>query len=200
MAREVYECVLSGVCAGQFVQTVQHMAVDDPMGAASPFTKARNLGQELDVQGMIDKFVDCLPGAYQLTSLRTRRVSTGGGPTAIRLAGDMTASTNGQRGPEISSLQANPLTIWIGETDPSKTGRLFWPGVAEDDIADMVLVGALITLYEVFNQAWIDGITLSGVGDFYGCILRRASHTGDKITDHYVSPLIGTQRRRLRPV
>jgi hypothetical protein len=200
MAREVYECVFTGNIAGQFVQTVQHLAVDDPTPGTSTFDTALQISQELDLQGVIEAMMNCLPSSYNLTSLRTRRVSAGGGPTAIRLAGDFTAPVVGQRDPEISSLQANPLTIWIPETDPAKTGRLFWPGVAEDDIADMVIVGALVTLYETFNDAWIDGVNLSGIGTFKGCVFRRETKTGDMIINQYISPLIGTQRRRLRPV
>lgn len=201
MAREVYECVLSGTLAGQFVQTVQHRCIDDPTGGPSPFVMAREMGEVMvAAAGLVDTFLNALPEVYFATSLRVRRVSTGGGPTAIILSGEFGGNTQGQRAGAISSAQANPLSIWIPEVEPSKTGRLFWPGVSEDDIDNMQLEPALVAAIDNFNAAWAGTVAVSPFGDTYGCVLRRASHTGDVIEFSYISPLIGTQRRRLRPV
>lgn len=209
MAFQVYECTISGVSAGQFVQTVQHLAGDVTGGGLSPFAIARAIAQELDnaADPFLQQFVDCLPTDYNATSLRVRRVYPTGGPTAILVAGLWTSDTQGQRPGIQQSTQVNPLIIWIGTTLPSKTGRLFIPGVSEDDLDQMVLTPGVASEYSDLGVSWIAGITIAGLTDFKGAIYRRArtlptpvAHTFDIIEDYYVSPLIGTQRRRLHPI
>jgi hypothetical protein len=97
--------------------------------------------------------------------------------------------------------------IWIPTTAPNKTGRLFFPGVSEDDIDDMVLDPTLVTAYQTFATTWIDGGTVGGVDEYHGAVLRKSAPpppivpvSSDLIAFGQVSPLIGTQRRRLRPV
>lgn len=200
MAIEVYEWTLSAILAGQFVQTVQHVSVDRS-AITTTFACARELNIELMQTGtLLTPFLDCLPEDYDATSSRIRRVSSGGGPTAIMLAADF-ALAEGSRTGNISSAQANPCLIFIGTTDPGKTGRLFVPGVSEDDIDEMQLVGPLVTAMQTFIDVLVVGGTINGTADTWqGCILRRNSMTGDVFDAGYVSPLIGTQRRRLRPV
>lgn len=205
MAEETYEVVITGHLAGQFVQTVQHVqaTIATPV---NPFASALLIAQDITFGPVIDSWCSMLPIDWVGSSVRVRKVDGAGGPTAIVLVSNW-SSPGGARPGSISSAQVNPLIIWIGTDTPDKTGRLFIPGVSETDIDDMVLTGGLLTAIQAFVTAWIAGGTLGGVDSYVGAIYRRA-RTGpppvaastDVIFAGQVSPLIGTQRRRLRPV
>jgi hypothetical protein len=205
MAVEHYECVFSGTLAGQFVQTVLNVkaTIAVPVNA---FATALLIAQDIAANGIQSSFAACLPVDYLFTSLRVKKIDGSGGPTAIVLVSDFTDPA-GVRAGSISSAQVNPLIIWIGTTTPDKTGRTFIPGVSETDIDDMILVAGLITAYQAFIADWIAGGTIGGVDDYHGCIVHRTTgapphvfSSGDLIFAGQVSPLIGTQRKRLHPV
>lgn len=199
MADQVYEVVISGLLAGQFVQSVQHVraTIATPV---NPFASALLIAQDLATGGIMDLYVGALPTDYQGTSLRVRRVDGGGGATAIVLAPSWSFSI-GERPGNISSAQVNPLITWIPTTSVDKPGRLFMPGVSETDIDEMMLSAGLVTALQNFANGWVAGGTLGGVDEYHGTIWRRPPvSVDDLIFAGQVSPLIGTQRRRLHPV
>ena len=206
MATETYEVIWNGTLAGQFVQTVQHVQAEIAT-PVNPFASALLIAQDINNNGIQAAFIACLPVDYLCTSLRVRKVSGTGGPTAILVQSDLAAFT-GLRSGSISSAQVNPLMIWIATTTPEKTGRLFFPGISEDDIDDMVIVAPLIAIFQLFSVAWIAGGTLGGPDTYKGAIFCRArplevppvAASTDLIFAGQISPLIGTQRRRLHPV
>lgn len=198
MAVEVYEATVSGTLAGQFVQTVLHTNLDNA-SLDSPFMAASAIATDmLAPGGSVALFLLALPSDYSPTSLRVRRVAPTGGPTSIRLAAFFPSPTGGRTG-EISSAQVNPVVVWIPTTAPAKTGRVFLPGVSEADIDEMSLTQPLITAILAFANSWGSPQT-AGANTMTGCVFRRLPKLGDNIAAAYVSPLIGTQRRRLRPV
>lgn len=198
MAVEVYEWILSGAIAGEFVQTVQHVQIDSSPGN-TPYQTAKAIAEAMvATDGLIETYLQCVPEGYQASSIRVRRVSTGGGPTAVILAADFNLS-QGARVGAISSLQANPLIIWVPVAGTNITGRLFIQGVSEEDIDNMMLTGDLINNIQSFMDLYVSSNT-SADGSFQGCIFNRTTHTGTLILAGRISPLIGTQRKRLHPV
>jgi hypothetical protein len=206
MATEIYECVLSGTLAGQFVQTVTHWSIENS-GSTSGYAVAKDLNEDFAGSGgFIEAFVNRLPGDYVCTSSRVKKANPVGGPTNIILAGAMTASTGGAPS-GISSAQVNPLVILIGTTTPSHTGRIFMPGVSEDDIDDMQYSPAWLTAMADFT-AFLEAshVTSTLAYTYRNCIGRRKKTSpynilsGDLTAAAYISPLVGTQRRRLHPV
>ncbi len=198
MADEVYECILTGYLAGEFVQTVQHVIVS-ASGSVTAYVTAKELAADLVLSDHgIDALMSICPSDFVASSLRVRRVGPTGGPTAVVLAAAFAVQV-GQRSGAISSAQANPLIIWIPTNLPNKTGRLFVPGVSETDINEMKLTAPLISAMNDFIDIWINGGTVSA-GNYLGCVFRRSLSEGDQIADGRISPLIGTQRRRLHPV
>lgn len=205
MAEEVYECTLSGNLHGQFVQTVWCLWYDNTT-AMSSFGAALAIAQYLSTATVMDQFMGCLPEDYSATSLRVKKVMTGGGPTAIVLANTFSTSV-GTRTGEISSAQVNPLVTWIGIDHPSNTGRTFLPGVSEADIDGMALSATLITAINTWIGSMKDPFTVSTTDDSHFCIFTRPRLTPvvipaafDKFLDGQLSPLIGTQRKRLHPI
>jgi len=201
MALETYEVVISGTLAGQFVQTVLHVNLDNTADEP-PFDVADTIVQDFGVTvgTMIDAWNACLPADYSTSSMRARRILPTGGPSAIAL-GSLFSTNVGQRTGNVSSAQVNPVIIWITTTLPAKTGRTFLPGVSEADIDEMVYTAPLIAAIDAFGAYWETGGTLTlGSIAWTGAIYRRALSASHGITNHRISPVVGTQRRRLRPV
>ena len=200
MPAETYECIISGTLAGQFVQTVLHVNCDNTL-PEPPFDVAQALVDLFIGNGeLVELYCGALPADYACTSFRARRILTAGGPSAIGLSSAM-AVNSGARTGNISSAQVNPVIIWIPTTNPAKTGRTFMPGVSEADIDEMVYSSGLITALDAFGTYFEDGGTLPlGSIAWTGAIYRRALSASHGITNHRVSPVVGTQRRRLRPV
>lgn len=200
MAAETYECILSGTLAGQFVQNILHAGVDNT-ASTDPFTVAGALLTEFNsVSKLIPKWLDCLPDPYTLTSVRVRRILPTGGPTNILLQGSISGSI-GTRTGNTSVVSNAPLLIWLSSLRPSKTGRTFLPGVSESDVDNNVLDGGLVAAMESLGAYWSAGGTLASPSyNWDGQIYRRAVAAGDAISHYRVSPIIGNQRRRQRPI
>lgn len=198
MAIEVYEVVVSGTLAGQFVQNVIHVATDDG-NYGNPFEGAMEVADGLnEVSGFMQMWCFALPEQYSATSMRVRRVLPEGGPTYIRLANAL-SDKDGQRTGNISSAQVNPVLVWITTPRPNRPGRTFLPGVSETDIDAMTYTSGLIGAFNALIGVMTSSITVgTGTGDFV--IYRRNLNTADDITYGRISPLVGTQRRRLKPV
>lgn len=207
MPSQVFEVTLSGTLAGQFVQSVFHFHGNITTGY-NVFQESINLLLNLS-DNFMTKFLTALPASYTSTSMRCKGVMGLLGPTAILLPGAYVGGmTSGDRTPEISSAQVNPLITWIGTVRPSNTGRTFMPGVAEEDIANMILDPAILALYGTFAADFKD-VSATGFGwNRQGAIFTRnqPSHVPpivaayDLVDAYQVSPLIGTQRRRLHPI
>ncbi len=200
MANETYELIVSGKLAGQFVQNVLHVGIDNT-GATDPFVIATAILTKFNTSGQfVDKWTDMLPAAYTLTSLRCRKILPTGGPTNIILQGSLVSDT-GARSPGIGVATTSPLIIWLTALRPNKPGRTFIPGVAEDDLDGGVLSGALLTAMGSFATYWGNGGTLTSPAySWDGQVYRRAIAAGDAISNYRVSPIIGNQRRRELPV
>lgn len=200
MAVETYELTVSGTLAGQFVQTIMAINVNNT-GSSNPFVMANDLLEEFNTaSGFFELWCDCLPTAYDITSARCRRILATGGPTQIFLAANLIATT-GTRTGGISTSGVSPLFIWLTTTRPTKTGRTFLPGVSESDIDSMVLSGGVLGAMNAFGQYFRDGGTIGGGSDTWtGSIYRRLLAAADDVTNFRVSPVIGNLRRRLRPV
>lgn len=198
-----YEVVWSGHLAGQFVQTVQHVQASEAADSGAYIT-ALNIISPTNFDAINSEFMNCLPEDYILSSVRCRRVFPSGGPTAIVL-GSNYGDSQGTTSPGISAAQVNPVILWIGATSESHLGKLFMPGISEDAINNMVIDGPQLTLYYTFIGVWIAGMLISA-DQYVGSIATRATSSPFNVISvrpiayGQVSPLIGTQRRRLRPV
>lgn len=200
MANETYELIPSGTLSGQFVQNVLHLTVDNT-AATPPFVVATAILTKFNgASQFISKWCDMLPDSYSMSSLRCRRILPDGGPTDILLQGAMGTSTGARSGAE-STSSACPLLIWLSTLRPSKTGRTFLPGASEDDLDQNVIQSGLLAAMVAFGAYWHNGGTLTSPAYTWGgSIYRRAIAAADDITSVRVSPIIGVQRRRQRPI
>jgi len=200
MPSEMYELTLTGTLAGQFVQTILNVTCNNS-GSTNPFAFADSLLEQWNqTDDLVQRWCECLPADYALTSARCRRLLPTGGPTQIYLRANLIEYI-GQRTGTVATSGVSPLFIWLTTTRPTKTGRTFLPGVAEPDIDQMVLASGLLTAMETFGDLFRDGGTIGGGSDTWGgAIYRRALDAADAVTNYRVSPVIGNLRRRLRPI
>lgn len=196
---DVLEAIVSGHVAGQYCQNVFHFNCTNTAGA-NPFSYAKNLTESLEsAGGFLSNYIDCLPEDYVGSSVRSRLIKPTPGPTHYSGAGAWVDGFTGGRTGKLSSAQVSPLIVWIGTSLPNKTGRCFLPGISEDDIEEMVLGNGLPAVLATFMAKFIAGASTSTI-DWEGAIYRRGFGTADSVQNAYVSPHIGTQRRRLTPV
>lgn len=199
MAIEMYEVTLTGVAAGQFCQTILNVNVNNVSGD-NPFKVANDLLEEWNTPGnVLELFLDCVSESYSMLSARCRRILPTGGPAQIYLAASLSA-TDGTRAPSIATSSLAALFIWLTTTRPTKTGRTFLPALSETDVNNNVLQPGLLAAMTLFGDMYRDGGTISSSGDQWtGAIYRRALNASDDVTNYRVSPVVGNQRRRLRP-
>lgn len=200
MPAEAYECIVSGILAGQFVQNVLHINVDNS-GSSNPYAVAVDLLDTLnnDVD-FWTAWTNALPADYRITSVRIKRVLVTGGPTAIMLAGSLAASVGARTG-SIQAAQVNPVIVLLTTTRPNRPGRIFLPGISETDMDDMVYTSGIISEIEDLMDLLIANFTTTTLAYAANFAVRRTTTAAsDDITAARLSPLVGTQRRRLRPV
>lgn len=198
MPEEAYEHVITGHLSGQFVQTVLHSVIENT-SSTNPYAVAEMLNDLfIGENELLSVFLDALPANYVGSSIRTRRVGPTGGPTAIALASLWDVSV-GQRVGDIQSQQVNPLLILIPVDEPAKTGRIFMPGASEADIDEGQIQSGLVAKMNDLGTYLDAGWTVAA-GTGKGGVYRRATKTVDPLGYFRVSPLIGTQRRRLKPI
>jgi hypothetical protein len=200
MPAECYELVISGVLAGQFVQNVMHVNVDNS-SSVNPYAIAEDVLETLNntVQ-FFAAWCEALPGDYRITSVRCRRVLGTGGPTAISLGAVLDQSV-GQRAGSIQAAQVNPVLIFLTTLRPNRPGKVFLPGLSETDCDDMTYTAGIVAAFTALIDKVVTGFTLdnNSFAASFG-VRRRGTGLSDDISAGRISPLIGTQRRRLRPV
>jgi len=200
MAAETYELLISGTLAGQFVQSVFHINVNN-VGDEHPYEEAGDILNTLSATtNFFNVWTGVLPTIYTITSARCKKILATGGPTNILLGVELSDSV-GQRSGHISSAQLNPVLVWITDPRPDKPGRTFLPGISETDIDEMVYTGPWIAAAGNLISNITQPFTLDGSSDPANfSVYRRALNAADSIDFGRISPVIGTQRRRLHPV
>lgn len=200
MAEEIYEIVISGTLAGQFVQSVFHIGADNT-GDEPPYEVAESILDALNVaNGFLQRWCELHPASYLVTSMRVRRIGATGGPTAIMLSGAMFLA-DGQRTGPISSAAVNPVLIWLTTLNPAKPGRTFVCGISETDIDAMVYTASWLLAADalILSVVTPGTLALGSIAYSFG-IYRRVLLQCNDIFAGRVSPVVGTQRRRLHPV
>lgn len=201
MALETYELVISGTLAGQFVQNVFHLNVNNA-GDQHPYTKAKEVLATINLAlGFVQKWADLAPASYTVTSMRCKRVLAAGGPTAILLGSELIDAVGNRTG-AVSSVQLSPVLVWITDPRPEKPGRCFIPGISETDIDAMVYTAGWLTAANALITKVTTPFVLNPSSDptSFGVLRRNLPGISDSIDFGRISPVVGTQRRRLHPV
>lgn len=197
---EIYELRVSVIDGGQRGQCVfhyQHDNTDDE----NDYVLADLLTGQLDVgapaTSWMYHFRNCLSEDAYVSFVSARRVAaTGGNADPQRF---LPAAFPGLQAFEAHAQQVAGCIIWLSSTDMDKTGRTFMPAVPENFLESSRWTSAGNTFYAAFITKFLTGIS-TAEGGFFPVIYDAAAKTGRLISDGYLSPKVGTQRRREVPL
>lgn len=194
---KLFEGTFTGSIGGNFCQNVFHLKVLDP-ASSSPFALAKSVGQGL-FDYWKEPWLDCLPAAYVMSSIRVRQIDLGGGPTYTRTSG--VAGEVGTRDTAILVSTVGPLLTFPVYTDRWTWGKVFLPGVAKEDCADNFLASGLVDNLELLAISMNTPNTQGSPGacTWVYCVKKATDDTYNVPVGFSVSATIGTQRRRAKP-
>lgn len=201
MAIETYEVVTSFIIEGQYAAIVNHFTGEED-GTGDDFLRAQHLVDAL-IGGAPDwplNLAACLAEDCFISSMRARRVSAGGGNTAVRVFA--TDDYPGSFGGECEPQQVAGCVIWVSSSlSVQATGRTFLPGVSESATENARFNAAYLAAVQAWVDGWIAGVAVTGfTAGMFMSIFNRVTLAAHTISYGYVSPKVGTQRRRLVPV
>jgi len=197
MANQTYRLTISYSTGGQFAQNVLHYQFDDALYATTVQAGAAlNNAFNTHCTGALK---DALSVHTQILSFKSRRITAAGGFEAIRLGaiGDV-----GNRAGDLSASGLAPMIRFITNAVPPISGRIFLPGISDDDVTDGFIIAALFTDLTSLANALDDTLTLTGGGGPTATpVVRSTSPVRISTPIHIAvpSPYLQTQRRRQRP-
>lgn len=197
MAENTYRLTISYNTAGQFAQNVLHYRFEDS-GFATTVAAATALNNAFSTH-CTGPLKDALSEHARILSYKSRRVTSSGGFEAVKLGvpGDI-----GNRTGDLSASGLAPLIRFICTGVPAKSGRIFLPGVSDDDCDDGYCTPTYFTDLTSLATALDDVLTLTGGGaPTASPVLLSHSPVLASIPISVAVPcsFLATQRRRQRP-
>ncbi len=194
---KLYQMTFTGALNGQFVQNIMHFQFEETT-TTTPFIAAVAIANGW-VASNLSYWLAILPSSYEMSSVRCQQISDGGGATYTQTTG--VAGQVGLRADEISVTTVGPLLCFPATVGDAVVGKIFLPGVAEDDIAYNIIDPSLQTEITSFLGNFIPATVISGTvaGNLYYCVANAAKDNWARPDGGYLSATIGTQRRRARP-
>jgi len=200
MADQFYESVIGFSIGGNYGAVVHHWQSDDA-GGETAFEAAENLADALETDAIPDTIFDCICAIMAndcfISSIRTRRLSGGGGATYAKLFAGV--AFPGTFGGNSDASQVAGCMLKFTSANPKIQGRTFWPGVSEDALIDGRFVDAYHTAFLDLMNRYLDSFTANGQ-TFMARLKHGAAPTYTAIAACELSPTPGTIRRRLVPV
>lgn len=201
MATEIYESMVSFQLGRQYAAIVQHWKIVDPT-LPNDFLVARDLVNAMFLEGAaptryITRLKNLLSEEVYISAIRARRIHPTGGNTFVRWF--QSDAQVGARDGQPHTQQVAACIIWLSSADTNLTGRTFIPGISEDDLDG----GRFTALYQVETNNFVERVKAGfapSAGLFTPVIWRRGPKVGVQIDDGYVTPHVGTQRRREKPI
>lgn len=197
MAASTYRLTISYNSAGQFAQNVLHYKFDDG-GFATSVAAAAALNDAFALH-CGTQLKNALSAHTQVLSYKSRKIEGGGGFEAVKLGagGDI-----GARASDMSASGLAPLIRFLTLSVPPKSGRMFLPGISDDDVDTSFVTPAYFTVLEGLANVLDDPINLVGGGSPVATpVLRTVSPVRDSLPINPAVPCsyLATQRRRQRP-
>jgi len=200
VATEYYAAQVGFVCAGQFALCEFHYRIVNPT-EPNEFLVANQLVEEMadiSVAGTwMQDLLACLSNEAFVSSIRAKRIAPSGGNTFPQ-AFEPTDLVGGN-GTPIRAMQIAGAVIWVPTVSGSKTGRNFIPGVPDDALDGGRWSPTYINDIDTFVTQHIVGFSIAA-GTMLPVVYDRLTNTGDVIADGYLSPKIGTIRKRELPI
>lgn len=195
MAMDVALLSIVGAVAGQPVENVIALQSDEANNAA-PGNQAEKL-ITIWIATCKTAYLAMLPDDYKLKGFRARRVNNTGGPTAARPQDDP-----GTRGADAVVSGAGPVLIGsYFDTLDWKSSRFFVPSIAAGDVVGNTFDAALVAACNAFAVFLKDPLPADGDGHVWTPgVWRRTATEFSELNSVIMSLIVGTQRRRYRPI
>jgi hypothetical protein len=195
MATALYRTSWRGVSMNQQNEVVMHwLATGISLGSA--FDEANSLIQLLQ-SSFKNLWLAMLPDNYSLSAILARRIGPTGGQYAII---DYEEGTEiGTRGSGNTANQVCPCVTLIPPMGVKSGGRVFLPTVSQTQIQLNVFTAGYITAVNNFFNPAIAFSSFLG-GNIQLCIYSRKLNTSSEVSSFHLSPVIGFQRKRARPI
>lgn len=197
MSTQTYRLTISYNTAGQFAQNVLHYNFDDS-GYATSVDAANALITAWKTH-CFTQLKAALSTHTQVLSFKARRETGGGGFEAVQpgVGGDV-----GTRTGDLSASGLSPMIRFITNVHPVKSGRMFLPGISDDDADDGCVTPSYFGVLGTLAGLLDDAITLAG-GGTPSATPVVLSHfpftTAITISPAVACTWLSTQRRRQRP-
>lgn len=195
MATALYSLTIKGRAQKDYNECVLHVEAN---GDLSP--TRLDVGDNLNLRfiaAVLPLWLDLLPDAYQLEGIISKRVLPGGGPQAIRMFQD---------GEHVGALSSSfcgnnvcPVVKLIPTLGTQTAGRFFLPCVATESLTDNTYDAAYLTAIDDLMAVLLNDFG-TGTIAWQLAIYSRKNGTYSLATAFNVSPAIGFQRRRARPL
>jgi len=200
MAKQYYALEVRTVVAGFPMANAFTLFIDDP-SVANEFLVAQSIINELSVgagpTAWLFRFRALMSEQVYISNILCRRMSNGGGNTAEVI---LQTDTLPGLAPDVPvATQAAAVAIWTNTEQPNHTGRTFVPGISKDDLQDGRFIGTFQSRFDDFIARHVAGLNVSA-GIAFFCTFDREFNVGYQIIDGYLSPKVGTMRKRERPL
>jgi len=195
MATALYRVEFRGNSSAQFNECVMHwLATGITLGSA--FDEANSLVQLMD-STFKPLWLAMLPDTYSLNAILARRIGPTAGEYAIVDYQDVTEV--GTRGSGTTANQVCPCVTLIPPMGVKSAGRVFLPCVSPTQINLNVFQAGYITAVSNFFTPAIAFTSFLG-GNVQLAIFSRKLNTSHEVSAFQLSPVIGFQRKRGRPI
>lgn len=200
MAGDVHQLNIIGNVGGEYVENVLHFYSGILASSATPELDAQDLINTwiADVQAL---YLACCPSDYSLGGYKAKRVNNTGGPTFVA---PVSVLTPGTYATAVAATGVGPLITGnyydAGAVKPSwRTTRIFLPGQPLGSLVDDEWQAPMPA--RVASMCSVLNMTLStGPNQWAYAAWSRAHAVDYVIVGMELSFLVGTQRRRYKPV
>lgn len=198
MADDVYQLQIKGQAGGQFVENVLYFQ-GAKSNSVTPEADANALVNAF-ISGVMPSYLGCMPTDYSSGGFRAKRVNNTGGPSQV-----VVYSQPGTGAAQTFSQAQGACCIGdyyaAGATKPQwRATRIFLPAAWVGAITEGQIQNAYGVAVNAFITA-VQGALGSGpAGPFQYVAWSRTDNQAYPVVNMEMSLLVGTQRRRLRPV
>lgn len=200
MADQFYESVIGFNIGGNYAAVVHHWVGDDG-GGETAFEAAEMLATALETDwgassALFELITAIMAEDCFISSIRTRRLSSGGGATYAKLF--TTTDWVGVFTGNSDSAGVAGCMLKFTSTNPKIQGRTFWPGVSEEALLDGRFINDYHSAFLDVMIRFLDTFTETIV--FSARLKHGAIPSYTALSALELSPTPGTIRRRLVPV
>lgn len=195
MANRVYALNIEGIMAASYRQTVLHFQStgtndNDTLAAAESLCAGFNAS-------CMTSFLATLPSQYMVVRLTARRVGLKPSATGCLYYG--VGLKPGTRGSDCTAQQLCPSIFLVPTMGTKSGGKIFWPAVPQGDVVQNSPAAGWITVLNTAIAAMVSGFTNAGITWTLGIYSRKLNSVSN-VTSHSMSPVLGFQSRRRKPV